>query len=193
MSQVIANDQVILVTEDDQETGVMDKVEAHRGAGSLHRAISVFLLRTGATGVPELLIQQRSNKKIVGAGQWANTCCGNVWPGESYEDCAYRRLAAEHGITQTDLRQSGGLRDVSTFRYQVQCNEEFSENEIDHVFVGTFAGNTQPNPDEVAETDWVTFETAIKLDKSKDWAPWFVLMMKEDELVQTITQYIKGL
>lgn len=35
---------------------------------------------------------------IVGAGQWANTCYGNVRPGESYLECAWRRLCEELGI-----------------------------------------------------------------------------------------------
>ena len=133
------------------------------------------------------MIQQRSNKKIVGAGQWANTCCGNVWPGESYEDCAYRRLAAELGITQTDLRQSGGLQDVFTFRYQVKCNEQFSENEMDHVFVGTWNGTPDLNPEEVQACEWTCLNDALNGADKRGWAPWFLKMQQTPDLVQIIT------
>jgi isopentenyldiphosphate isomerase len=54
-------DQVILVDENDQEIGTMDKVDAHRGDGLRHRAISVFLFNKSG----KLLIQERSQKKNV--------------------------------------------------------------------------------------------------------------------------------
>ncbi|MDQ5950941.1 MAG: isopentenyl-diphosphate Delta-isomerase, partial [Patescibacteria group bacterium] len=66
-------DQVTLITEQDEVIGTMDKIEAHRGDGKLHRASSVFLFKKSEDGEVELLVQQRSDKKIVGAGQWANT------------------------------------------------------------------------------------------------------------------------
>ena len=50
-------DQVVLVNEVDEPIGIMDKVEAHRGDGQRHRAISFFVqLKTS------LLMQQRSPK-----------------------------------------------------------------------------------------------------------------------------------
>jgi isopentenyldiphosphate isomerase len=47
-------------------------LDAHREKGKKHQAISLFLFRKNKTGEFELLLQQRSNKKIVGALQWAN-------------------------------------------------------------------------------------------------------------------------
>ena len=43
--EVVSNedDQLIVVDSQDQELGVIEKHRAHRGAGILHRAISVFL------------------------------------------------------------------------------------------------------------------------------------------------------
>jgi isopentenyl-diphosphate delta-isomerase len=161
-------DQVILVDELDQEIGVMDKIEAHRGAGKLHRAVSIFLFN--AEG--ELLIQQRSSKKIVGAGQWANTCCGNVHPGETYLDCAIRRLCEELGIDgrgEVPL----ALNVVTKFQYQVKCNEEFSENEKDTVFAGRYDGAIQPNPEEVSAIKWIDLQELLNQDPL---APWVRIM-----------------
>src|SRR3989344_6441635 len=120
-------DQVILVDEADNQIGTMDKVAAHRGQGRLHRAISVFLFNDQG----QLLIQQRSQEKITAQGQWGNTCCGNVRPGESYQECAYRRLREELGIAEGVT-----LAPVRKFSYFARCGEEFSEREIDQVFVG---------------------------------------------------------
>jgi len=176
------SDHVTLVNEQDQVIGSMDKIEAHCGGGKLHRAISVFLFRRDKTGALELLLQQRSDQKIVGARQWANTVCGNVWPEESYEECARRRLEFELNITQKIP-----LTDIFIFRYQVQCNQEFGENEIDHIFVGWFDGKLKPNPEEVTATQWFAWERAKKLDKSvSNWSPWFKKMMQDSQVVNAL-------
>lgn len=173
-------DQVVLVDEQDKEIGVMDKVEAHRGEGKLHRAISVFLFNAKK----ELLIQQRSEHKIVGTLQWANTCCGNVRPGESYEECANRRLREELGITGVKLTP------IAKFQYQVKCNEEFSEREMDTVFIGRYDGEVVPNPREVKAYEWIDF-TLFYTERieQRDIAPW-VKIMKEKEIVQKIQEEI---
>lgn len=173
MHNYMNKDLVTLVTEQDQVIGSMDKIEAHRGMGKLHRAISVFLFRKNAEGEIELLIQKRSSKKIVGAGQWANTVCGNVWPDENYENCARRRLSFELGIAEVIK-----LEDITTFKYQAKCNEEFSENEIVHIFVGWFDSEVMPNSEEVAETEWVSWQEVQKLSNRFEWTPWFKLFMK---------------
>lgn len=178
-------DQVILVNEHDEPIGVMDKLEAHRGQAKLHRAISVFLLNEKG----QLLIQRRSTKKIVGAGQWANTCCGNVRPGESYQECALRRLREELGITTAQIKP------VHKFQYFAKCNDEFSEREIDQVFVGQYDGEVKPNPDEVQEWRWENLDQ-IRAELPKDsslsseqkfYAPWFHSLMAEEEKVQFLT------
>jgi len=172
-------DQVILVDAYDQQTGVMDKVEAHRGDGQRHRAISVFLFNEDG----ELLIQQRSQQKIVGAGQWANTCCGNVRPNETYQECALRRLREELGITEVTLRS------LYKFEYHTKCNEEFSEFEIDTVFFGEYVGEVSPNPEEVSKTEWRETEQLLQemaqdkknstdITKQK-YAPWFYILVQQ--------------
>lgn len=181
MTNVSSLDQVILVDEQDNPIGVMDKTEAHRGDAKLHRAISVYLFNKNG----QLLIQQRSHKKIVGAGQWANTCCGNVWPGESYEACAQRRLQDELGITNVTLSP------VLKFQYFARCNDEFSEHEIDQVFVGDFDGESQINPDEVQTTAWVNLEKVLAGTTDFDLAPWFVIMLQNPDLVASLQAWKK--
>lgn len=176
-------DLVTLVTENDEVIGSMDKIEAHRGAGKLHRASSVFLFRKNNKNELELLIQKRSDKKIVGAGQWANTVCGNVLPEESYEDCARRRLNFELGIAEVE-----NLEDGSTFRYHAQCNEEFSENEIVHIFAGWFDGEVKLNKDEVAEIKWVEWESIAA--QQITIAPWFKLFLNDPKVKSSLENYV---
>lgn len=177
---------VILVDTNDNEIGVMDKYEAHRNPAKLHRAISVFLFNKDG----QLLIQKRSQQKIVGALQWANTCCGNLWPGETYEKCAYRRLKYELGITEVTLTQ------VSKFQYAVQCNEEYGEHEMDTVFVGRYDGKVKPNPEEVADYRWMNlpnFNDSSNLEfQNYKWAPWFEIMMEKADLRTMIQEWLES-
>ncbi len=182
------NDKVTLVNEQDEVIGEMDKVEAHRGEGKLHRAISVYLFEKRENRV-NLLIQQRSSQKIVGAHQWANTVCGNVRPDETYEACAYRRLAEELGITTAKISP------LYKFQYFVRCNDEFSENEIDQVFVGWWNKDTSfvPNPAEVQSTQWVEWQSdqTLPIVASLSLAPWFALMLQDSELISKINQFLQ--
>ncbi len=162
-------DQVILVDADDHQIGVMDKIEAHRHPAQLHRASSVLLRNSRG----EWLIQQRSDYKIVGADQWANTCCGNLRPGENYEQCARRRLGEELGIVNVELEK------LKKFTYQVRCNDKFGEFEIDTVFVGQYDDLVKPNPEEVKNIKWVsTQELLNELKKNISvFAPWTKLVL----------------
>lgn len=177
-------DQVVLVNDRDEVIGSMDKIEAHRWPAKRHRAISVFLFRQGADGQIETLIQQRSQFKIVGATLWANTVCGNVWPGESYEDCAQRRLAFELGITGANIEP------VQHFFYQVQCNQEFGENEADQVFAGWFDQSVTPNPNEVMATRWVPFSEMVSLE---GLAPWTKMILADQQVAHQLSVFINSM
>lgn len=180
-------DLVTLVDEQDRVVGELDKYEAHRYPTRLHRAISVYLFRKAAGGEVEVLVQQRSGQKIVGAGQWANTCCGNVWPGESYLECAKRRLTFELGIT------TATIQDIVTFRYEVKCNDEFGENEIDHVFAGWYDGPVVPNPEEVSNSKWVPWSQfrGAALTAVTPMAPWFELMLRTTSVTEALDAFIQ--
>ncbi len=181
----ISLDQVILVDSSDNELGCMDKIEAHRGVGKLHRAISVFLFNDAN----EVLLQQRSLQKIVGAQQWANTCCGNVRPGESYRACAERRLREELGITADQLREP--LQELIKFEYFAKCNEHFSEREIDQVFIATFTGKVHQNPDEVLNSAWEKWSDIVSGACSYDFAPWFKIMLERQDLLSKIAEKLE--
>lgn len=211
-------DSVIIVDEHDHPIGTMDKYEAHRHGATLHRAISIYIFRNSGSKLEpkwEVLLQKRSPQKIVGGDMWANTACGNVRPGESYRECAYRRLREELGFSH-EVIESVGLEAVYKFMYAVRCNEEFSEREIDQVFVGVVRDRVDldfsPNPNEVIETKWVLFEEILDVARKENWlpntsapivwnenvndkamtiAPWFVWMLRDEELMGTIFSVVQ--
>lgn len=175
-------DQVTLVNESDEVIGSMDKIEAHRGAAHRHRAISVFLWNSRG----ELLLQRRSAQKIVGAGQWANTCCGNVRPTENYLDCALRRLREELGISS-----STALRPLDKFEYSVRCNDEFSEWEIDQIFWGEYNGPVLPVPAEVQEYVWETPQSVEQRLREQEslYVPWLPILLRQPQLYKKWRSY----
>ena len=80
-------EQVILVDEQDNPIGLMEKIEVHEKA-ILHRAFSVFIFNHQG----DLLLQQRALSKYHSAGLWTNTCCSYPRPNETTEAAANRRL-----------------------------------------------------------------------------------------------------
>ena len=84
---------VILVNENDQQIGLMEKIEAHEKA-VLHRAFSVFIFNKKG----ELMLQQRAASKYHSPLLWTNTCCSHQRSGESNLEAGRRRLQEEMGF-----------------------------------------------------------------------------------------------
>ncbi len=162
--------QVVLVDDEDNELGVEGLVEAHRGGGKKHRALSLCLWRGGKEG-KEWLIQKRSVKKPVFPGLWANTCCYNLAPGESYKRATVRRVKEEMGIRLGETE----LRIVGRFSYFASDKDGWCENELDTVLVGEWDGEVKANPEEVGEWRWVKEKELQKWMEKKPeaFAPWF--------------------
>jgi isopentenyl-diphosphate Delta-isomerase len=132
-------ESVILVNDRDEQTGTMEKMEAHRKA-VLHRAFSVFIFNDKG----EMLLQRRALNKYHSGGLWTNACCSHPRPGESTADAASRRLREELGF-------SVRLSDAFQFVYKASFDNGLTEYEYDHVFIGQYQGLVHPNPDEVGD------------------------------------------
>lgn len=133
------NEEVILVDENDQPLGTMEKMEAHRKA-RLHRAFSVFIFN----GKGDMLLQQRASHKYHSAGLWTNACCSHPRPGEDTKEAATRRLREELGF-MTALEKS------FDFTYRSEFENGLTEFEFDHVFIGIYDQAIHPNRDEVSD------------------------------------------
>ncbi|WP_295233765.1 isopentenyl-diphosphate Delta-isomerase [Sediminibacterium sp.] len=158
-------EQVILVNEADQEIGFMEKMEAHEKA-VLHRAFSVFILNDAG----EMLLQQRASNKYHSANLWTNTCCSHPKPGEVTKNAAHRRLQEEMGFDTP-------LEKAFDFVYKAPFDNGLTEYEFDHVFIGNYQGNIQPNPLEVKDYAFRTFENINQLIATKptEFTSWFLI------------------
>lgn len=162
-------EQVVLVDENDRETGRMGKLDAHR-RGLLHRAISVFVF----DGRGCLILQRRAAAKYHSGGQWANTCCSHPRPGESTQDAAHRRLFEELGF-------DCGLTYRADIRYQAEVGSGLVENEFVSAYVGRYEGEIAPNPLEVAEWRAVRPEDlAREIEVAPEFfAPWLRIYVRD--------------
>jgi isopentenyl-diphosphate delta-isomerase len=162
-------ESVILVDEQNNELGLMEKQEAHEKA-MLHRAFSVFIFNTKG----ELLLQQRSIAKYHSGGLWTNTCCSHPRPGEDTIDAAHRRLKEEMGF---DCE----LSEKFHFIYKAPFENGLTEHELDFIYTGTFDGAVQINSNEVAGYKWLSIPDLaadIKVNP-KQYTAWFSIILKE--------------
>ncbi|MEO8885513.1 MAG: isopentenyl-diphosphate Delta-isomerase [Mucilaginibacter sp.] len=158
-------ENVILVDEDDNAHGVMEKLQAHR-LGELHRAISVFVFNSAG----EFLLQRRAAGKYHSAGKWSNTCCSHPRPGEANLDAALRRLKEEMGI-------HCHLDHQFSFIYRAELENGLIEHEYDHVFMGITDIEPVPDPTEVAGYHYMnSSDLAADISQNPDsYTEWFKL------------------
>lgn len=143
-------EKVVLVDENDCELGTMPKMEAHQKA-VLHRAISVFILNKRG----EWLLQRRALSKYHSSGLWSNTACTHPRPNETYLEAANRRLKEEMGMECE-------LTDLFNFIYKGKLDNELTEHELDHVFVGYSEQIPNFNAEEVCDYQYINFDELKK-------------------------------
>lgn len=166
---MVEKENVVLITEQDEPIGLMEKQEAHV-AGVLHRAFSVFIFNHKG----ELLIQQRAFEKYHTPGKWTNTCCSHPREGETYEEGASRRLQEEMGFTCPIEHQFN-------FIYKADVGQGLTEHELDHVFKGVYNEEPVINPEEVAAYKWIDFDELQQdvQNNPEEYTPWFRIILKE--------------
>ncbi|MBV9391069.1 MAG: NUDIX domain-containing protein, partial [Verrucomicrobia bacterium] len=124
---VLAQDEEILDVVDAQDKPCypLDRKSVH-AERLLHRAIHVFVTNP----LDELFLQKRSFRKDTHPRKWDSSAAGHVAAGETYQDCAYRELREEMGIT-AELTQVGKLNATKQNGYE---------------FIVVFAGVTHTAP-----------------------------------------------
>lgn len=162
-------EQVILVNEQDEPIGLMNKMEAHEKA-VLHRAFSVFILNDKN----EVMLQQRAHHKYHSPLLWTNTCCSHQRAGETNIEAGKRRLFEEMGF-------KAELKELFHFIYKAPFDNGLTEHELDHVMIGYYNEAPIINPDEVESWKWLTIE-AIKDDMIENpdaYTVWFKIIFDE--------------
>ena len=160
-------DYVILVDSQDNELGIMEKLEAHE-KGLLHRAFSIFIFNSKG----EMLIQQRAYSKYHSPGLWTNACCSHPAPNETILEAARRRLKEELGM-------SALLVDAFHFEYRETFENNLTEHELDHVLVGYCDENPILNPEEAKDYRWINWTDLLGEIESnpQNFTIWFKIIL----------------
>ena len=174
---------LILVDTDDQQTGILSKVECHDDDGILHRAFSVFLFNDQG----ELLLQQRSADKRLWPMYWTNTCCSHPRQGESMQIATERRL-------QQELNTGSALEFIYKFEYQARFGDLGAEHELCWVYLGRLEREATANDAEVAALRYAgakTLQAEIESDPD-NYTPWFKMEWQHlnEEFPDRLAKYI---
>lgn len=165
----MTEEKVILVDENDNQIGLMPKMEAHKKA-LLHRAFSVFVFNDAN----ELMLQQRAAYKYHSPELWTNTCCSHQRNGETNLSAGKRRLEEEMGFT-TELEEK------TSFIYKAPFDNGLTEHEFDHVMVGHFNKEPNINKEEVMAWKWMKLED-VKEDIKENpqlYTAWFKIIFEK--------------
>lgn len=162
-------ENVILVNQNDEQIGLMPKLEAHEKA-VLHRAFSVFVLNSKN----EIMLQQRAHQKYHSPLLWTNTCCSHQREGETNIQAGSRRLFEEMGF-KTELKE------LFHFIYKAPFDNGLTEHELDHVMIGYYDDAPEINLEEVEDWKWMKIED-VKEDMEVHpelYTVWFKIIFDE--------------
>ncbi|PWH85310.1 isopentenyl-diphosphate Delta-isomerase [Brumimicrobium oceani] len=160
---------VVLVDENDQVLGTMEKLQAHQ-EGRLHRAFSVIVFNDN----DEMLIHKRASDKYHCGGLWTNACCSHPRLDESPKEGALRRMQEEMGFTTS-------IEYIGQFIYKTSFENGLIEHELDHVFVGRFNGEPIPNSEEVEDFKYIGMDELKKdIENSpQNYTVWFKKIVED--------------
>ena len=168
---------VILVDEQDNPIGLEEKMSAHE-KGLLHRAFSILIFNEEM----KMLIHKRAESKYHCGGLWTNACCSHPRDQETLLQAARRRAQEELGLSITPEY-------LGNFIYQSEFSNGLTEHEFDHVFCAQTNLLPNPNPEEVADIEYLNAEQLILKIQSNPSAftPWFLILLQQD----CVTEYFK--
>lgn len=157
------DEMLIVVDQDDNIIDYKDKITCHLGEAILHRAFSIFIFNDEG----QLLLQQRSDQKMLWPLIWSNSCCSHPRKGETLEVATHRRLREELGI-DTELQH------LFTFQYSAKWKDVGSEREMCAVYIGKSNKSPTVNANEIAAWKYIDMDELEReiAANSEMYSPW---------------------
>jgi isopentenyl-diphosphate delta-isomerase len=172
-----AAQQVVAVDGDDEEEGVVNRLEAHTGEGVRHRAFTVLVFDED----DNVLLAQRAPEKRLWDTHWDGTVASHPDPGQSQTAATRQRLEEELGVTPD---QYADLRVTDKFEYRRYYLDEGLEWEVCAVLKCTLHDRRlDPDPEEIGGWMWVPYAHLWenqRLYRQLRLCPWFEIAMRRD-------------
>lgn len=162
-------EQIVLLDKNLQPIGAAPKLASHHADTPLHLAFSCYIF----DDIGKVLVTRRAEQKKVWPGVWTNSCCGHPGPGEPIVQAVRRRVSQELGMEISDLKPA-----LPDFRYRCEFNG-IVENEFCPVYVAKASSELSPNPDEVGEHVWLSWdELKAEIDqRPEEYSYWCKLQI----------------
>lgn len=156
-------EKLVLVDEEDRGIGEGEKLALHTTDVQLHRAFSVFVFNSRN----EVLLQQRSAKKLLWPLHWSNSYCSHPRPGESMLEAVRRRSHEEISLGVDPSFQY-------KFIYRAQYEQIGEEYELCHVYTAHSDEVPSAKPDEARELRFVPVGEMDAFMAAHACTPWFI-------------------
>mmetsp|Transcript_7613 Transcript_7613/g.14333 ORF Transcript_7613/g.14333 Transcript_7613/m.14333 type:complete len:235 (-) Transcript_7613:32-736(-) len=180
------SDTLLLTNALDEVVGTQDKLTCHSWPylsspqATPHRAYSIFLFNSQN----QLLLQQRSHKKVTWPLAWSNTCCSHPMADAALDEMKtelIERVKFELGFNLHKIFKSlGDLKLVSRILYRSKYDEQWGEYELDYIFFAKqakleYEAQIPANTEEVNSVKWASQDEITKMINAKQlvFTPWF--------------------
>ena len=173
-----AEQDVIAVDPEDNEQGLVNRLEAHTGDGVRHRAFTALLFDED----DNILLAQRAAGKRLWDTWWDGTVASHPVEGQTQVEATEERLAEELGI---DSSQYSNLRVTDRFEYKRYYENAGLEWEVCAVLQATLHDTSlEPNTEEVDGVLWLPYDRLRahpEYYRQLRLCPWFEIAMRRDE------------
>ena len=178
-------EHVILLNEQGQPCGTLEKYAAHTATTPLHSAFSCWIFNEQG----QLLVTRRSLHKKAWPGVWTNSGCGHPQLGESTEAAIIRRACFELGADIDSLSPV-----YADFRSCATDPSGIVENEVCPVYAAHIVSELQLNPDEVIDSQWSNLEDVLSGIDATPWAfsPWMVMQVSDVKARELLRKFANG-
>jgi isopentenyl-diphosphate delta-isomerase len=172
-----AGQSVVAVDSEDTPQGTVNRLEAHTGEGTRHRAFTCMLFDEDG----RILLAQRSPEKRLWDTYWDGTVASHPTADQSQLEATEERLEEELGL-QTD--QYEDLRITDRFEYKRHYLDEGLEYEVCTVLKATVTDTDfDPDPEEIGGLLWADYEDLFengRYYRQLRLCPWFEIAMRRD-------------
>lgn len=161
------SEQVVLLNEQHQPIGQMNKKDVHHQQTPLHLGFSCYIYNRFG----QLLITRRALNKKTWAGVWTNSVCGHPAPDESIAEAVMRRCRQELGLNITSPKLL-----VDDYRYWAKDVSGIVEYEHCPIWRARAISPLVINSHEVIDFKWVNPRYLAKASDLMPtvFSPWMV-------------------
>jgi isopentenyl-diphosphate delta-isomerase len=172
-----ARKDVVAVDGEDNDQGLVNRLEAHTGDGVRHRAFTALVF----DGEGRILLAQRAPSKRLWDTFWDGTVASHPNRDQSQKEATRIRLEEELGVTDG---QYDDLRVTDQFEYKRYYPNEGVEWEVCTVLKLTLDDTTlDPDADEIGGLLWADYEHLYdnpRFYRQLRFCPWFEIAMRRD-------------